>query len=130
MARANVQSTFIFPHYRLIYRQTNDPDKETYFDTAEVQNGGLRPLVRIPGNFGRRSEEDLAGPNRPVHMQWFSAKYTLTIGHCPPSASAELHELLISSMRSNPIQTSVWEDATILPWSPTAQGGGNWLNFE
>ncbi|EKD05268.1 hypothetical protein A1Q2_00498 [Trichosporon asahii var. asahii CBS 8904] len=97
-------SSFIFPHYRLIYRQTNDPDKEAYFDTGEVQNGGLRPLVRIPGGFGRRSEDDLAGPNRPVHMQWIPAQNTIAIGHCPPAHSAELHELLISSMRSNPIQ--------------------------
>lgn len=63
-------------------------------------------------------------------MQWIPAQNTIAIGHCPPAHSAELHELLISSMRSNPIQKSVWEDATILPWSPTSQAGGNRLSFE
>lgn len=112
-----------------MYRQTNDPDHETYFDTAEVQNGALQRLVRIPGKLGRRSEEDLAGPNRPVHLQWHGARHILYSGHCPPTEAAELHELLIASMRSNPIQNYVWEDATILPWSPTNQAGGNWMSF-
>lgn len=91
----------------------------------------MQRLVRIPGRLGRRSEEDLQkGFCRPTFMQWSAARNEHYAGYCHPSDSADLHELLISAMRNNPIQDQVWEDATILPWSPMDQTTANWLNFE
>lgn len=129
MVQLTGQSTFYFPHYRLMYRQTNNADHEKYFDTAEMQNGGMQTITRVPGRLGLRSEVDLGGPCRPCHTHWFASQNQMLQAYTNPLQSAELHEVLIRSMRSNPIQRRVWEDATILPWSPTSQGGGNWLSF-